>query len=84
MNTATKPGRVIVTTDACDCGSLRVLRAHHHDLPEIQAEGETNQAAATNLILLLERTLDSPLERWQREAIEGAINDVKLFITQGS
>ena len=71
--------RVIVTTGA----TAHATQVHHRDFPEIRAEGETPEVAATNLANQLVRALDSALTPWRRETIEQAIADVKAFAERG-
>ena len=77
---ATDQDRVIVTTGATAQATL----VHHRDFPEIRAEGESPEAAATNLANQLTRALDSALTKWRRDAIEQAIAEVQAFAAQKS
>jgi hypothetical protein len=72
---STDQDRVIVTTGT----TAQALLVHHRDFPEIRAEGETAEAAATNLANQLTRALDSALTKWRRDAIEQAIVEVRAF-----
>ena len=75
---STDQDRVIVTTGM----TAHALLVHHRDFPEIRAEGENPEAAATNLANQLTRALDSALTKWRRDAIEQAIVEVKAFGAQ--
>ena len=75
---STDQDRVIVTTGT----TAHALLVHHRDFPEIRAEGENPEAAATNLANQLTRALDSALTKWRRDAIELAIVEVKAFGAQ--
>jgi hypothetical protein len=72
---ATDQDRVIVTTGT----TAQATQVQHRDFPEIRAEGENPQAAATNLANQLTRALDSALTKWRRDAIEQAIAEVRAF-----
>lgn len=76
----TDQSRVIVTTGATP-GATRV---HHQDFPEIRAEGETPQVAASHLVNQLTRALDSALTQWRRETIQHAIAEVQAFVDKGA
>jgi hypothetical protein len=71
----TDSSRVTVTKS----GNLTTACVYHRDFPEIRAEGESPQEAASHLIHKLECTLDSALTDWRRGALEQAIADVKAF-----
>jgi predicted RNase H-like HicB family nuclease len=75
---STDQDRVIVTTGT----TAEAFLVHHRDFPEIRAEGETPEAAATNLANQLTRALDSALTKWRRDAIEQAIVEVRAFAAQ--
>ena len=72
---STSDDRVIVSEGATPERSS----AHHRDFPEIRAEGESPEAAASQLVNHLTRALDSALTDWRRQAIEQAIDDVKSY-----
>ena len=74
----TDPCRVIVGTGA----TANSARVHHHDFPEIRAEGETPAQAATHLANQLTRALDSALTHWRRESLVLAISDIEAFVVQ--
>jgi hypothetical protein len=75
----TDASRVIVTTGA----TAHTTQVHHHDFPEIRAEGESPVAAARHLTNHLARALDTALTNWRRETIQQAIADVQAFVDQG-
>ena len=70
---------VIVATGA----TAHSTSVHHRDFPEIRAEGEDPNVAATHLVNQLTRALDSALTDWRREGINKAIADVQAFLAQG-
>ena len=72
--------RVIATTGT----TAQSTQVHHRDFPEIRAEGETPQAAATHLANQLTRALDSALTTWRRDAIQKAIAEVDAFAAEKS
>ena len=74
----TDPSRVIVGSGA----TASSAKVHHHDFPEIRAEGETPAQAATHLANQLTRALDSALTHWRRETIVMAIADIDAFVAQ--
>ncbi len=76
----TDRNRVIVAEGACDCHSVHLTRVHHHDLPDIHAEGETPAIAAVDLAGQLTRILDAPLGAASRESAERALDDIRLSI----
>jgi hypothetical protein len=60
--------------------SVHLTRVHHHDFPDIHAEGETHPIAAAFLAGELTRILDAPLDSASRESAELALYDTRLFI----
>jgi hypothetical protein len=74
----TNPGKVIVTIGA----SASTARVHHHDFPEIGAEGASPKEAASLLVHQLSRALDSALIDWRRDRVNEAIADVQAFVEQ--
>jgi hypothetical protein len=68
-------GRVIVST----AGAVGASQVHHHDFPEIRAQGASPADAAAQLVNQLTRALDTALTHWRRETIEQAIADVRAF-----
>lgn len=73
---ATLQSPVVITDDPAAVGSM----AHHHNFPEIRAEGRSPADAAARLITKLERTLESALSAWRRDEIEQAIADVGAYV----
>ena len=57
-------------------------QVHHRDFSEIRAEGGSVREAADQLLNHLTRALDSALTDWRRQGINGAIADVKDFISR--
>ena len=74
----TEPSRVIVTV----IGNSSTACVHHHDFPEIRAEGATPKEAASLLVHQLTRALDSALIDWRRDRVKEAITDVQAFVEQ--
>lgn len=68
-------GRVIVSP----CATAGAVQVHHHDFPEIRAQGASPADAAAHLVNQLTRALDTALTHWRRETIEQAIADVRAF-----
>ena len=66
--------QVIVTTGA----TAHTAEVHHRDFPEVRAEGETPEVAATHLANQMVKALDSA-PPWRRQAIEQAIADIQAF-----
>jgi hypothetical protein len=77
---ATDQSRVIVAIGA----TAHTTSVHHRDFPEIRAEGETPEVAATHLANQLTRALDSALTQWRRETIGQAIADVQAFVARSA
>lgn len=73
---------VIVTIGPCACSSVMCSKVHHHEFPELHAEGESSTEAGTQLLHQLRKALDSVQSGFRREAIEKAVDDVKEFIEQ--
>jgi hypothetical protein len=74
----TEQSRVIVTS----IGSSSTASVHHHDFPEIRAEGASPKEAASLLVHQLTRALDSALIDWRRDRVKEAIADVQAFVEQ--
>jgi hypothetical protein len=74
----TEQSRLIVGTGAM----ANSATVHHHDFPEIRAEGETPVLAATHLVNQLTRALDSALTKWRRETLVQAIQDIEAFVAR--
>jgi hypothetical protein len=75
----TELSSVIVTSGA----TSNSARVHHRDFPEIRADGETPQEAASHLANKLSCAMDSALTDWRRQTLDQAIADVKAFVKQG-
>jgi hypothetical protein len=76
----TEQSRVIVTS----IGSSSTASVHHHDFPEIRAEGASPKEAASLLVHQLTRALDSALIDWRRDRVKEAIADVQAFVEQAN
>ncbi len=74
------PIRIIVTTGA----TPYAVQVHHHDMPELHADGESPEIAAENLANALTREIDSVADDHHREAIRWALDDVRAFVERGS
>jgi hypothetical protein len=70
--------QVIVTTGA----TAHTAEVHHRDFPEVRAEGETPEAAASHLVNQLVKALDAA-PPWRRKAFEQAIADIRAFAHRG-
>jgi hypothetical protein len=81
-DTHPEPTQVIVATEHCAGRLVTTLCAHHRALPEVRGEGETPRMAAEKLIARLTLALDCAGDRWQREYIKCAIEDVRAFAEQ--
>lgn len=68
--------RVIVTMGATSQG----VCVHHHDFPEVRAEGQSPKEAATHLANKLAAAMDTALTDWRRESMTQAIVDVQDFV----
>ncbi len=73
---AADPSRVIVTTGA----TPDAVRVHHRDLPELRADGESAEAAATNLVQDLNRELAVAVDDLHRGPLQQALADVHAFL----
>ncbi|HEU5117815.1 MAG TPA: hypothetical protein VFT74_14405 [Isosphaeraceae bacterium] len=67
--------KVVTSVDATGGGA----QIHHHDFPEIRAQGHSPGDAAIQLLNQLTKALDSALTDWRRETIQKAMDDVKAF-----
>jgi hypothetical protein len=74
MSTDASP---VVVTPGLTANTTQV---HHHDFPEIRAQGPTAKAAAQQLANQLTRALDSALTKWRRDTVQQAIDEVRAFV----
>ena len=74
------PNQIIVTTGA----TADAVQVHHHDIPELQSDGESPVIAAENLANALTREVDSVSDDHHREAFRRALADVRAFVERGS
>jgi hypothetical protein len=74
----TDASRVILTVGA----TAAAASAHHHDFPEIRAEGFSPREAVALLANKLALALDTALTDWRREGLGQAIADVNAFLNQ--
>jgi hypothetical protein len=75
---ADEANKVVVTTGA----TAHAAQVHHHDFPEIRADGATPAEAADQLVNHLLRARDTALTTWRLEQVDRAIADVKAFAGQ--
>jgi len=73
-------GCVFVGSSDCACHSVRTLRAHHHDFPEIWTQGGTPHEAASMLANQLIRALESAVGHHHRDPLERALADVQVYL----
>ena len=74
MNEATES--VIVTAGATAHG----VCVHHHDFPEVRAEGQSPKEAAALLSNKLAACMDTALTEWRRQSLTKAITDVSEYV----
>lgn len=74
------PEKVITTDSMCACRAVHTHHVHHRDFPEVHVEGLTTGDAATSLVDRLESILDVASGQTDREQVEQAIADVRVFI----
>jgi hypothetical protein len=58
----------------------QAFQAHHGDIPELQSDGESPLAAATNLAQDLAREIDGTADTLHREPAKQALTDVEAYI----
>ena len=75
---ASEQDKVVVATGA----TANATQVHHHDFPEIRADGTSPAEAANHLVNQLLRARDSALTPWRLEQIDRAIAEVKAFAGQ--
>jgi hypothetical protein len=74
------PEKVVVAT----CPPPQAYTAHHGDIPELQSDGESPLAAATNLAQDLTREIDGTADKLHREPAKQALTDVQAYIEKES
>ncbi len=67
---------VIVTAGATAHG----VCVHHHDFPEVRAEGQSPREAAALLANKLAAAMDTALTEWRRQSLTKAITDVNDYV----
>lgn len=67
---------VIVTAGATSHG----VCVHHHDFPEVRAEGHNPKEAAVLLGSRLAAAMDTALTDWRRASLTKAITDVDEYV----
>ncbi len=75
---AAEQSQIVVTTGA----TAHATMVHHHDFPEIRADGASPAEAAGQLVNQLLRARDTALTPWRLEQIDRAIADAKAFAGQ--
>ena len=73
------PDQVVATPAGHSILAFHGSAVHHRDFPEVRGEGDSPEDAASHLVDLLARTLDSAPSDWRRENLERAIEDVRAF-----
>jgi hypothetical protein len=73
------PSQVIVVPEDHNGILIYGMSAHHRNFPEVHAEGNSAEAAATRLAELLAVSLDNAPSDWRRQNLEQAIQDVRAF-----
>jgi hypothetical protein len=73
---AADPSRVVVTTGA----TLHAVRVYHRDFPELQADGESAESAAANLVQDLRREIDGVADDLHHAPLQRALADVRAFL----
>ncbi len=74
------PGKVVVGISP----PPQAFQAHHGAIPELQSDGESPLAAATNLAQDLAREIDGTPDTLHREPAEQALTDVQAYIEKQS
>jgi len=72
-------GGKIVTRWACNAHGMPSFRLHQADYPEIEAEGQTPDAARGRLIELLVQAHDFASEAWRYQPLALALIDARAF-----
>jgi hypothetical protein len=71
------PSQVIVTAGF----TPQTVQVYHRVLPELHADGESAQTAATKLAQELAREIEGLAEKDRREMFQVALADVRAFIS---
>lgn len=74
------PKRIIVTESCCHSCSVHTVRVHHENFPELRIEGVSAEVAAGHLANRLAAAHDSVTDLAHREAIRGALDDMRAFL----
>jgi hypothetical protein len=72
--------RRVVTPDACEGRAVRTTHVHHHDFPEVRAEGESTAAAGMNLANRLDRALDNTPSDYRRAVVTQATAESEFMV----
>jgi hypothetical protein len=78
---ATPSGSITATSTGA---TLDAVRVHHRDIPELQADGESAELAAANLVQDLRREIDGVADDLHREPLQRALADVRAFLERSS
>ena len=81
MTTTIDSSRVIVTFASSEAHSVPCAHAHHQSFPEVNGEAESAHDAVAILHARLIHALDSASSEFRRSEIEGAVADVKEFLS---
>jgi len=71
---------VVVEPGTCACHSVHMIRAHHHDYPEMWAQGETPREAVGQLANQLVRALESVSSHDIRDPLVQVLADVRAYL----
>jgi hypothetical protein len=71
---------VIVEVGLCECHAVTTTRVHHHDFPELHAEGTSPAEAGGHLKNLFLRAVEGAEFGDCRSALLEALHDVQDFI----
>jgi hypothetical protein len=83
MTTVVDKSRVIVKFGPSETHTVTCAHAHHHNVPEIDAEGESVLEAVTLLHKnLLNNAVDQAPSDYRRRVFEEAVADVEEFLNQ--
>lgn len=76
---AADPSRVVVRRGSCTMATC--YQAHHRDIPERSADGDTPARAAARLAEELERELANVGDQYHRDLLVRALDDVRALAT---
>jgi hypothetical protein len=82
MTTVVDKSRVIVKFGPSETHTVTCAHAHHHNVPEVDAEAESVLEAVTLLHNNLLNALDMAPSDYRRLVFEEAVADVEEFLNQ--